>query len=339
MKIITLSDFCKELVDRTDKDFDCIVIIESGSVKGTGKSVFTLNCDMEISRQKGFRFDLNDMVVFDATNEKVVDMVRMRPGGWPIHVDEASKVAYKRNWSKDEQKDLIIFINVCRKFHKIILINNPTFWGLDKDLLDLADYRVTILKRGLAIVRGKSKNPESKDKWFRDWTDEMVAKASKNQMDVDEIINALRKTPNYLYEIRFPPIDQKIYSVYEQMSRENELKNFYANQRDDGYHTYFDTMLVLFKYATSNNPNLKWSWRSLANAINWVAEKKGKRAAWSSHKLEVRLHDFDGFDRSELIGQVFQNTNNTNVVNNDDSGGRAPEGAEASVSELYRREP
>lgn len=263
-----------DLCERVDNNFDAVLIIESGSLKGTGKSTFSMLLEEEISEIKNFKFDIIEMTVFDPTSEKIVERVKYKPRAYPVHIDEAGKVAYKRNWNKEWQKDLIIFINVCRKHGKIIPLNHPSFWGLDSDLRDIADYRVTILRRGLAIVRGKVANPEAKDKWIKDETEKLINEMVHDKMDVDATINALRRTPNYLFEIHFPEMDQKVYSVYEKMSMEAELESFYAAGQNK-YRLGFEGAVGVIKFFMQITDN-QYSFTDVTRAINgWIHYRTG----------------------------------------------------------------
>jgi len=271
MKLMSLSNFAALLIERTEDKFDSFLITESGSVKGTGKTTFSTLLSMEVCRQKGFKFELEESVIMDPTNEKIVDQVRLKPIAFPLQVDEASKVAYKRNYAEDKQKKLIIFINVSRKFYKIVNLNNPSFWGLDKDLLDSADFRIVILQRGLALVLGKSKNPEAEDKWNRKVNDEKIREYAKNQMNIEQIINALRNSPNYLFEIRFGEMDKGMYARYEKMSQENELQSFYeTNQNTWRYAT--EALISMMRFTMRHK--LELSGTDIARNVNWYLKEK-----------------------------------------------------------------
>jgi len=274
MQVKAMSSFAQDLCERVDNNFDAVVIVESGSHKGTGKSTFSMEEEQEISKIRGFKFDIPEMTVFDPTSEKIVERVKYKPMAYPVNIDEAGKVAYKRNWNKEYQKDLVIFLNVCRKHGKIIFLNHPTFWELDTGIRDIADYRVTIMRRGLAIVRGKIANPEAKDKWIKEETDKLIKEMVHDQMNVDATINALRKTPNYLFEIHFPKMDEKLYSVYESMSKEAELESFYAAGQNK-YRLGFEAALGVIKYFVQLTGS-KQSWVDIARALNnWITFRTG----------------------------------------------------------------
>jgi hypothetical protein len=216
--------FVDVLLERINKNFDNVIIIDSGSIKGTGKSSFSIKLSKRICEKIGYKYTY-DLIIFNPTSEKIVDMVKNLPKGCPIHIDETSRVAYKRDWQKEFSKNLIKFINICRKFGKIVIFNNPDFWDLDKDLRNLADFRITILKRGMAQVRGKYANPEVEDKWLRIKSMESIDNNIKSDpTNIENVIGALRKTPNFLFDLPFTELTPEEYDAYEGLSKVEELK-------------------------------------------------------------------------------------------------------------------
>jgi hypothetical protein len=226
----TIQQFAVELHERVKSNFDSIVIVDSGAVKGTGKSTFSIQLQMECCKLISYVYTF-DLIIFNPTDEKILEMVKTLPRGVAILIDEGSKVAYKRDYAKDYQKNLIKFINICRKFGKILIINNPDFWDLDKDLRNLADFRVTIIKRGMAQVKGKSPNPDLKDKWLRDVCIEKIEDYTKGDITkLEKTRQGVRKTPNFLYDIPVPEMDKALYSEYEELSKREEIKSFQEDE-------------------------------------------------------------------------------------------------------------
>lgn len=231
-----LEGFARELVVRVENEFDSVVIVDSGSVKGTGKSVFSMKLSQEICKIINYPYHKSgkysfDLIVFNPTDEKIVDLVKNLPDGCVIHIDEASKVAYKRDFQKEYQKNLIKFVKICRKFKKIVILNDPDFWDLDKDLRNIADFRVIIVKRGLAQVKGKSTNPDLKDKWLRDKCIEVIETHTGNKkvFDLDSTRAGIKKTPNWLYDIPFGAMPKEEYQAYCELSKKEEVKSFKEN--------------------------------------------------------------------------------------------------------------
>lgn len=272
-----LRELAKELVERVNNEFDSILVVESASKKGTGKSTFSMLLAKEICDIIGFKFDLKEIVVFDPTSSKVIDLVKEKPIGYPIIVDEAGRIAYKRNWYKEYQKQLVLFLNLCRKYKKIIILNHPTFWQLDNHIIQTADYRVTILKRGIALIRGKANNPETNDPWMKMLSEKLFEKYCKNMLDINESIAAVKKMPNFLYEIHFGTVDKKLYEEYFKMSKEEEIKGFYEGMRNKWYYGFEGLVFLLKVYeAMFNLPKLGYRdilyFVNLASKLNFGKE-------------------------------------------------------------------
>jgi hypothetical protein len=243
--------FVDVLLERINKNFDNVVIIDSGSIKGTGKSSFSIKLCKRICEKIGYKYTY-DLIIFNPTSEKIVDMVKNLPKGCPIHIDETSRVAYKRDWQKEFSKNLIKFINICRKFGKIVIFNNPDFWDLDKDLRNLADFRITILKRGMAQVRGKYANPEVEDKWLRVKSMESIDNNIKSDpTNIDNVIGALRKTPNFLFDLPFNELNPEEYDAYEGLSKVEELKGMVEKIDKWKIRSIALISIILDKYLTS----------------------------------------------------------------------------------------
>jgi hypothetical protein len=223
---MNIDQFAKIQYERVQNEFDSIIIVDSGAVKGTGKSVFSIKLCQSVCKIIDYKWTL-ELTVFNPSSEKIIKMVKELPRGVPIHIDEASQVAYKRDYQKEYQKDLMKFINICRKFGKIIVLNTPDFWDLDKDLRNLADFRVIIVKRGLAQVTGKSPNPDLKDKWLRDINIDIINNQIKRDITkLEKTREGIRRTPNFLYDIPFKKLDDETYYNYVQKSKEEEIKAF-----------------------------------------------------------------------------------------------------------------
>lgn len=227
---MNINDFAKELVVRIKKDFDSIIVIDSGATKGTGKSVFSMLLCKAICKLIDYKYSFN-LIIFNPTDEKLIKKVKSLPEGTPIHIDEGSRVLYKRDYQKEYQKNLIKFINICRKFKKIIIINNPDFWDMDKDLRNLCDFRVIIIRRGLAQVMGKSPIPDLKDKWLRDKAVEKTLLYTKGDIHkLEKVRTALSKLPNFLYNIAFSDMKKEEYEKYVELSKKEELKAFISDK-------------------------------------------------------------------------------------------------------------
>jgi len=245
---MNIKEFAQLLNNRVNRKFDSFLIVDSGGVKGTGKSVFSIKLCIQLCKLIGEEYSFEKHIIFNPTSEKIVDKIKNMPVGSPIHIDEASKVAYKRDFQKEYQKSLIKFVNICRKFGKIIILNNPDFWDLDKDLRNLSDYRIIIVKRGLAQVKGKSPNPDLKDKWLRDVSVIKIEQQMKGSItQLERTRQGIKRTPNFLYDIPVGDLDAKLYAEYEELSKREEVKSFQENTKVK------DVRMRVMGYMLTNN--------------------------------------------------------------------------------------
>lgn len=229
--IKNLRFFSNLIVKRAEDRLDSLSIVESGSVKGTGKSVFSKQQSEDICNHPDVNYPYqmfdsegkSGLMLLDATEQKLKSLVKTLPFGVPIHIDEAVFVAYKRDYQEEAVKKLVKFINICRKFRKPIFLNIPSFWDLDKDVRNLAEYRITIIKRGIACIRGKYPNPEYDDLWLRDESKKKIDKAIGSDItDLNGVIRGIRSCRNHLFDIIFPNMTEAEYSIYEKKSMEIE---------------------------------------------------------------------------------------------------------------------
>jgi hypothetical protein len=290
------------LVERVNNQFDSVIIVDSGAVKGTGKSVFSIKLSQEICKITGYEYSF-DLIVFNPKSENIVNLVKTLPRGCPIHIDEASKVAYKRDYQKEYQKDLIKFINICRKFGKILILNNPDFWDLDKDLRNLADFRVVIVKRGLAQVLGKSPNPEARDKWNRDANFEKIEDYTKGDITkLEKCRYGIRKTGNHLYDIPFSPLPEDFYNKYVELSKVEEVKSFYETTEA---RVVWNKILAYMLLNNGNNA------RTLAKAINTALYNSIYAKTIEHFRItEKAIQDWkNAWEDDMRIDTVFNNNN------------------------------
>lgn len=209
--------------ERIKQRLDSICIVESGSVKGTGKTVFTTDISKDLCKNIGIQWDLKKMLMMNATTDKLMNLVKSQPYGYPVPVDEAIFLAYKRDYSEDPVKNLVKFLNICRKFRKPVFLNTPSFWDLDRDVRSLCDFRVTVVKRGIACIRGKYTNPEYEDLWLREESKDIIDKEIGSDMtDLNGVIRGINKCRNHLFDIVFPNMPEQEYLDYEKLSMSQE---------------------------------------------------------------------------------------------------------------------
>lgn len=217
---------------REEQKLDSIMAVDSGAVKGTGKTVFSINVCKAVCKLKNYPYNMEELMVLNPTSQSVMEKIKYLPFGIPIHIDEAIFIAYKRDYNENPVKNLVKFINICRKFKKPVLLNVPSFWDLDKDIRNLCDFRATIVKRGIACIRGKHPNPEYEDLWMREESKGIIDREIGGDItDLNGVIRGIEKCKNHLFNIYFPNIPAEEYEAYEKLSMREEGKQLFLDEK------------------------------------------------------------------------------------------------------------
>lgn len=221
-------------VKRVDDRMDSVMAVDSGYVKGTGKTVFSIDTSKALCNHKkvNYPYSMEKLMLLNATTDKLISLIKKLPYGVPIHIDEAIFIAYKRDYNEDPVKKLVKFINICRKYRKPILLNTPSFWDLDKDIRNLCEFRATVVRRGIACIRGRHPNPEYEDQWIREESKKVIDKEIGSDItDFNGVIRGISKCRNHLFNIIYPDLPKKEYEKYERMSKREEGKQLIMDEK------------------------------------------------------------------------------------------------------------
>lgn len=85
--------------------------------------------------------------------------------GGVIFSDEMINVAYNRDFYQDEQKTLLKALNMYRDSCNVFVGCIPKFVELDKQIQRLCKIRITILRRGLALLQTQNATIYQSDSW------------------------------------------------------------------------------------------------------------------------------------------------------------------------------
>jgi hypothetical protein len=127
--------------------------------------------------------------------------------------DEMINVAFNREFWSDDQKNLIKLMNMNRDHCNLFIACVPQFQTLDNQIKNLCKIRITVARRGLAVIQTPNRTIYNKDKWDtannerieRDW----LKKGSG--MPQYSRLNTFRGM------LRFPPLSPKEEEIYNQI--------------------------------------------------------------------------------------------------------------------------
>ena len=158
-----------ELIRRVlEQKFDCFIIIEGR--RGLGKSTLAyvlcnrlLNGREIAGRQRGeWAFKPNRDIIYSQN-----DFLKAINHKWKgiVFADEMVATAFNRDFFSESQKKIIKAINMNRDHQNLIIACIPQFAVLDNQIKNLCRIRITVLKRGFAIIHTPNKTIYTRDIW------------------------------------------------------------------------------------------------------------------------------------------------------------------------------
>lgn len=156
--------------------FDVIIIIEGN--RGLGKSTLAYHL---CNRTKTHKFNPKKDIMYK--RKEIIDAFNNR---WfsTFWADEMINVSFNRDFYDMDQKKLIKIINMNRDHCNLFIACVPQFQTLDNQIKNLCKIRITVVRRGLAIVQTQNRSIYSTDRWDtnvnekieRDWLKSGISK-------------------------------------------------------------------------------------------------------------------------------------------------------------------
>lgn len=145
------------LQEKIENNFDCLVIVDG--VTGIGKSTLAI----QIARYcKHYLFNYETDLIY--SQEEFIKAMKTKYMSTIIS-DEMINIAFTRDWFQKKQKDIIKLINMNRDHNNLIILCVPNFADLDKKVINACRLRLTVIRRGYAIIQSKNETIYSQDKW------------------------------------------------------------------------------------------------------------------------------------------------------------------------------
>lgn len=196
---ISLSALVKTIVYVLLNEFDCFIVIEGGT--GLGKSTLALHIAKrvrnymhrlrkldeetiektynELFLPKGIPFDdfiskINRLEEegaygFKLKNDLIYSQKAMLKGLSSfrriIIPDEMINITFNRDFFSEDQKNIIKMINMYRDHNNLIIACVPQFQTLDNQIKNLCKIRLSVVRRGFAIMQTPNRTIYGRDKW------------------------------------------------------------------------------------------------------------------------------------------------------------------------------
>jgi len=159
----------KKLIDMivriVSNRFDCFIIIEGN--RGLGKSTLGVHIARGVSREMkkmgstDYRFNWKHSLIYTKKETKAF-WHKWRSNGI---ADEMINVTFNRDFYNEDQKDIIKMINMNRDHCNMFIACVPQFQTLDNQIKGLCKIKITVVRRGLAIIQTPNRSIYSSDKW------------------------------------------------------------------------------------------------------------------------------------------------------------------------------
>ena len=161
----TINTIADLLVKTTALKFDGLVCLEAR--RGLGKSTLAFHISRAVNRHpnrvKGtYHFIPERDIIF--TQQDMLNAILKRWYSTYIS-DEAILVAFNRDSQNNNQKKIIKALTSNRDHRNIIFLCLPSMSSLDKSVRNMVKLKITIIKRGLAVIQTPQKTIYNPDPW------------------------------------------------------------------------------------------------------------------------------------------------------------------------------
>lgn len=153
--IWTIKELAEVIKKRQANEFDVNIAIDGA--RGNGKSTLawkTLTKLGNFAPRKDLMF----------TRDDVMDAVQNRKFSC-IDADEMINSAHNRDFFSGDQKNFIKMMNMYRDNYNVLMGSSPYFYDLDPQVRKLIKMRITVVKRGVAIIQMAKQSLYMNDPW------------------------------------------------------------------------------------------------------------------------------------------------------------------------------
>lgn len=226
----SMEKFCVMIMEMLTNKFDCLIIIEGN--RGLGKSTLAWHILKKVSainkqivkvtggkespyfKQYQFKPVAQTKGKFKSviyTKEDVINFFDK----WhhSALADEMINVAFNREFWNEDQKNIIKLMNMNRDHCNLFVACVPQFQTLDNQIKNLAKIRITIARRGLAVIQTPNRTIYNRDRWDTATNEKIEREWLKKGSGLPQYsrLNTFRGM------LRFPALSKKEQAIYDQI--------------------------------------------------------------------------------------------------------------------------
>jgi len=208
-------------------NFDCFITVEGN--RGLGKSTLAyhiakrVRLEMKRRGRTDYKFVPRNALLY-----KRKDVIKFF-NKWRVTgiADEMINVSFNRDFYNEDQKDLIKMINMNRDHFNLFIACIPQFQNLDNQVKNLCKIRLSVVRRGLAIIQTPNKTIYGRDKWDQAINEKIERKWIEKNTDKPHY----SKLTTFRGLVHFPKLTARQEEKYQKIKNEkrNEIyKDKYA---------------------------------------------------------------------------------------------------------------
>ena len=204
--------------------FDCVIVIEGN--RGLGKSTLAINLQRGVSREfkkmgsKDYRWNWKKCLIYTKKQTKEF-WHKWRTSGI---ADEMINITFNRDFYNEDQKDIIKMMNMNRDHCNFFCACVPMFQTLDNQIKNLCKIRITVVRRGVAIIQVQNKSIYSKDRWDQAINEKIerswLSRGIKNPQ--------YARLTTFKGILKFPKLSKKSEAMYQKVK--DEKRNLVAKE-------------------------------------------------------------------------------------------------------------
>lgn len=221
----SLTRLVNGICDRLQNEFDVFMIIEGK--RGLGKSTLGFRLMLRVKREMkkrrvdGYQFSPYRDLLYER-KEVLRFFHKWKHSGM---ADEMINVTFNRDFYNPEQKDLVKMINMNRDHSNLFIACVPQFKVLDSQIKNLCAMKITVVRRGIAIIHMPNKTVYSADIWDERFNEKIERDWLKGGL----------KHPHYSRLttfrgfLRFPKLTAKMEKIYQKIK--DKKRNIIAQEQ------------------------------------------------------------------------------------------------------------
>ena len=221
----SLKRLVNAVCDRLTNKFDVFMVIEGR--RGLGKSTLGYKLMKLVKREmknrgvNGYNFIPRRDLLYER-KEVLQFFHKWQHSGM---ADEMINVTFNRDFYNEDQKDVIKMINMNRDHNNFFIACVPQFKNLDSQIKNLASMKITVVRRGVAIIHMPNKTVYSSDIW-----DERVNEKIERAWLTGGIKNPqYARLTTYRGFVKFPKLTDKQEAIYQKIK--DDKRNVIAKDK------------------------------------------------------------------------------------------------------------